>query len=143
MANLGICEWLPLASQKPRFNPHATILGAALFFCFQMSQQDQDLELVNADGYETMSENGSDDEFDESIIERVAALVDIVPPLARQQISSTVSTGFSYTLSLAKSIGSGLWVLATAALLVGLPAGLELERDAMAIQQEYQVKEGQ
>ena len=108
-----------------------------------MSQNDTDLELVNADGYETMSETGSDDEFDESILERIAALKDVVPPMVRQQITSTINTSCSYTFSFVKSIGSGLWVLATAALLVGLPAGLELERDAMAIQQEFQVKEGQ
>ena len=106
--------------------------------------QEQELELVNAEGYETVSDTGSDnEEFDESILERVTALIDIVPPLTRYYIANQVSSTFNTTFSLLKTIGSGLWVLSTAALLVGLPAGLELERDAMAIQQEFQVKEGQ
>jgi import receptor subunit TOM22 len=81
-----------------------------------------------------------DDDFleEESVLERLAALVDIVPPTTRQKIVNTIGDTVSLSWGIGQTIGSGLWVLCTGALLILLPVGLELERDAMAIQQEYQ-----
>jgi import receptor subunit TOM22 len=82
----------------------------------------------------------SDSEFleEESLLERIGALVDIVPPTTRQRIANAVGNTVSFGFGLGKTVGSGLWILCTGALLVVLPVSLELERDAMAIQQEFQ-----
>jgi mitochondrial import receptor subunit TOM22 len=81
-----------------------------------------------------------DSEFleQESVLERLAALVDIIPPTVRQRVSNAFSSTLSLGYGTGKMVGSGLWILCTAGLLVMLPISLELERDAMAIQQEFQ-----
>jgi import receptor subunit TOM22 len=88
--------------------------------------------------------DSDDEDFieDESIIERIAALVDIVPPTTRQRIYNCAGSTLNTGIRIGKTIGSGLWVLATGALLVLLPVSLELERDAMAVQQDYQMRSG-
>ncbi|KAJ3272389.1 mitochondrial import receptor protein [Terramyces sp. JEL0728] len=85
-------------------------------------------------------EEDSDDDYleEESLLERLAALVDIIPPTTRAKVSNAVSNSVSFGFGLGKLAGSGLWVLTTAALLVFLPVGLELEREQVAFQQEQQ-----
>jgi import receptor subunit TOM22 len=78
-----------------------------------------------------VSTQAEDDEdvLDESLLERIAALQDIIPPTARAHLYNAASSTVSLTLGLGKGLGSGLWILATGALLVFLPVSLELERD--------------
>ncbi|KAJ3058669.1 mitochondrial import receptor protein, partial [Podochytrium sp. JEL0797] len=78
-----------------------------------------------------------DEEFEnETLLDRLAALADIIPPTTRHAISSTVSKTFSVSFSSAQFVGKGLWVVATSALLVLMPVALEIERESFAIQQE-------
>ncbi|KAI9345206.1 mitochondrial outer membrane translocase complex, subunit Tom22 [Obelidium mucronatum] len=93
--------------------------------------RDEDFETEEED------DDFEDDEFEsETLLERIAALADIIPPTKRHAIakavSNTLSTGF-YTAQFA---GKGLWVVATSALLVLMPVALEMERESFAIQQE-------
>ncbi|KAJ3344546.1 mitochondrial import receptor protein [Entophlyctis luteolus] len=86
---------------------------------------------------------GEDGEFDsdilnETVLERLAALVDIVPATTRQRIASTVSSAVSSAKAAGVVVGKGVWVIATAALLVAVPVALEVEREGFAIGQENQ-----
>lgn len=97
-----------------------------------------------------------DDVLKESVLERIAALVDIVPPTTRVSIGNSISnsTRAAFRLGMmsvhsswlltgcfvGKSLGSGLWMLATASLLVILPVSLELERDSITIQEAQQMR---
>ena len=74
---------------------------------------------------------------EESILERLSALVDIIPPVTRAKISMIVSDSIDIAVESGKWIGSGLWILSTASLLVLLPLALELEREKAIIDQEH------
>jgi import receptor subunit TOM22 len=75
---------------------------------------------------------------DESLLERLSALVDIVPPVARAKAWIALSDAGSFSWSLAQMAGSGLWILSTGLLLTLLPVALELERERAVIDQEQQ-----
>ncbi|KIM28925.1 hypothetical protein M408DRAFT_328988 [Serendipita vermifera MAFF 305830] len=72
----------------------------------------------------------------ESIVDRLVALVDIVPPQTRNNISTSVSTVATHVQKTGKRVGNVLWVVITSVLLVGLPLALVLEDEAKLAQQE-------
>jgi len=72
----------------------------------------------------------------ESIVDRLVALVDIVPPQTRHNISTGVSTVATRVQKTGKLVGNVLWVVITSVLLVGLPLALVLEDEAKLAQQE-------
>ncbi|KAJ3207902.1 mitochondrial import receptor protein [Entophlyctis luteolus] len=78
------------------------------------------------------------DILNETVLERLAALVDIVPATTRQRIASTMSLAVSSAKAAGAVVGKGVWVIATAALLVAVPVALEVEREGFAIGQENQ-----
>ncbi|CAE6529454.1 unnamed protein product [Rhizoctonia solani] len=75
----------------------------------------------------------------ETLGERLAALVDIVPPTTRQSIRSKVSNAASIAKRVGKIGGNIIWVVTTSALLVGLPLALALEDEAKIVQQEKEM----
>ncbi|CAE6409418.1 unnamed protein product [Rhizoctonia solani] len=75
----------------------------------------------------------------ETLGERLAALVDIVPPTTRQSIKSKVSNAASIAKRVGKIGGNIIWVVTTSALLVGLPLALALEDEAKIVQQEKEM----
>jgi mitochondrial import receptor subunit TOM22 len=76
------------------------------------------------------------DVVNESIVDRLVALVDIVPPQTRHNISTSVSTVATRVQKTGKVVGNVLWVVITSVLLVGLPLALVLEDEAKVVQQE-------
>ncbi|KAK3069464.1 mitochondrial import receptor subunit Tom22 [Teratosphaeriaceae sp. CCFEE 6253] len=81
-----------------------------------------------------VSDVEDDDTFDETLLDRISALKDIVPPTYRKSLSSAASTGYSWGTRAASFSGSALWVLSTTALLLGVPW-------ALAFSEEQQVQE--
>ena len=75
----------------------------------------------------------------ESFYDRLAALVDIVPPTTRYTIRSRVSKTFSTFKSVGKVAGNVVWIVTTSALLIGLPLALVLEDEAKIVQQEKEM----
>lgn len=80
---------------------------------------------------------------DESFFDRVAALVDIVPPTTRHSIASKVSKTASVVKTTGKVVGNLVWIVTTSALLVVLPLALALEDDAKLAAQEREMMEQQ
>jgi mitochondrial import receptor subunit TOM22 len=85
-----------------------------------------------------ISSIAGDDDLDESLYDRLAALKDIVPPQQRatlskfaQNTSSAVSTGISYG-------GKGLWVIISSVLLLGIPYALALSEEQALMEAERQ-----
>jgi import receptor subunit TOM22 len=76
---------------------------------------------------------------DESIFDRIAALVDIVPPTTRHAISSRLATSASLIKRGGKLVGNIVWIITTSALLVGLPLALSLEDEAKIVAQEKEM----
>jgi len=76
---------------------------------------------------------------DETLYDRLTALVDIVPPTTRHTISTRVSKATSLIKRGGKIVGNIVWVVTTSALLVGLPLALSLEDEAKIVAQEQEM----
>lgn len=87
----------------------------------------------------SLSSISSEISTDETLLDRVAALVDIVPPSTRHSIASSLSTAASYVKRGSKLAGSVIWVLTTSAILVGLPLALSLESESQVVAQENEM----
>jgi import receptor subunit TOM22 len=92
---------------------------------------------------DSLSSVASDASVEESFLDRVAALVDIVPPTTRHSISSKISKTASFIKKGGKVAGSIVWVVTTSALLVALPLALSLEDEAKIVAQEKEMLEQQ
>jgi import receptor subunit TOM22 len=97
---------------------------------------DDDEDYTDTDS--EISDNGSEPELDESLLDRLSALRDIVPPKARAKISSVTSSLYSATSTTVNYSGKGLWVLATSILLLGIPYALALGDEQQFIEEEKQ-----
>ncbi|EGF81525.1 hypothetical protein BATDEDRAFT_24020 [Batrachochytrium dendrobatidis JAM81] len=89
------------------------------------------------------SDDEDDDVLEESLLERLAALVDIVPPTARAHMCNTVATTFDLAFMAGRILGSAAWVIATGGILVFLPLALSVEREQVAIMQDQQMRQQQ
>jgi import receptor subunit TOM22 len=87
----------------------------------------------------SLSSVDSDSPVDESILDRLSALKDIVPPTTRHSIASKVSKTASFFKRTTKVAGNVIWVVTTSALLIGLPLALILEDEAKVVAQENEM----
>ncbi|KAK3046632.1 mitochondrial import receptor subunit Tom22 [Extremus antarcticus] len=81
-----------------------------------------------------ISEVDDADDLDETLLDRIVALKDIVPPTYRKQLSNATEKGYSWASSALSLSGKTLWVVSTSALLLGVPW-------ALAFSEEQQVQE--
>lgn len=67
-----------------------------------------------------------EDDFDinESLVERVLALRDAIPPQLRDKVANSAQTVTSWTRAAAALGGKGLWVVTSSSLLLGIPLAL-------------------
>ena len=90
-------------------------------------------ESDNASLYSTTSgsdiEDDDDSPLEESLWERISALVDIIPPSRRRAITERCTKVYDTLFSVGTFLGKGAWVLCTTAMVVGLPLALELKKD--------------
>ncbi|KAG5351686.1 hypothetical protein E4T56_gene3048 [Termitomyces sp. T112] len=91
----------------------------------------------------SLSSVSSELSADETFFDRVAALVDIVPPSTRHTISSRISKTASIIKRGGKVAGNIVWIITTSALLVALPLALSLEDEAKIVTQEKEIMEQQ
>lgn len=75
---------------------------------------------------------------DESLLDRITALKDIVPPKARARISTISSSIFNATSTGVSYGGKGIWVIATSVLLLGIPYALALGEEQQLMEEERQ-----
>ncbi|TFK52291.1 mitochondrial import translocase subunit Tom22 [Heliocybe sulcata] len=73
---------------------------------------------------------------EETLFERIGALIDIIPPTTRHSISTKVSKAASFMMRGGKLAGNIVWVVTTSALLVGLPLAMTLEDEAKIVAEE-------
>ncbi|KAK4632006.1 Mitochondrial import receptor subunit tom22 [Fulvia fulva] len=103
-----------------------------LFAQQQGPQEDEDQ--WSTDDESEVSDVEDDDALDESLLDRIYALKDIVPPTYRKHLSNAASTGYSWASTGLSLSGKTLWVVSTSALLLGVPW-------ALAFSEEQQVQE--
>ncbi|KAJ1719292.1 mitochondrial import receptor subunit Tom22 [Coemansia erecta] len=92
----------------------------------------------DSDDYETDSDY--DDYLDESLLERLSALKDIVPVEHRTRVSSAVSAVARWSGLGAGLVGKLAWVFTTSALLVVFPLAIESDREKMM--QQWEAEQG-
>lgn len=83
--------------------------------------------------------SGDDEIQKESLVDRLVALIDIVPPQTRHSITTRVSNVVGAVKTGGKLVGNVVWVLTTSALLIGLPLAFALEDEAKIVQQEKEM----
>ncbi|KAK3648548.1 mitochondrial import receptor subunit Tom22 [Elasticomyces elasticus] len=93
-----------------------------------------DEEDWDTDDESEVSDVEDDDPEDETLLDRIVALKDIIPPTYRKSLSDATSTGYTWGARAASFSGSALWVISTSALLLGVPW-------ALAFSEEQQVQE--
>jgi len=91
----------------------------------------------------SLSSVSSEIEADESLLDRIVALRDIVPPETRHKISVRVSKTASAVKTGSRWIGKTVWIITTSALLVALPLIMSLEDEAKILDQEKEMLEQQ
>lgn len=103
------------------------------------------LDELNDDDYTDVGSEDSDSEFmhDESVFERIAALIDIIPPVTRVKAQQALEDLGDWSVNAFRFVGSGLWIISTASLLTLFPLALELEREGAVIDQENQQRSQQ
>ncbi|KAF2669883.1 mitochondrial import receptor subunit TOM22 [Microthyrium microscopicum] len=77
---------------------------------------------------------------DESLLERLSALRDIVPARRRAQLSSAIDTSSSWLGSGLMVGGKAMWVLSTSALLLMVPWMLAYSDDQVQMEMEQTMK---
>ncbi|KAM3422708.1 hypothetical protein BST61_g193 [Cercospora zeina] len=103
-------------------------------YASQQGPKDDEDEWDTDDAESEVSDVDDDDAYDESLLDRVYALKDIVPPTYRKSINNVIETSYSWASSAARFSGKSLWVISTSALLLGVPW-------ALAFSEEQQVEE--
>ncbi|KAK7960670.1 hypothetical protein PG996_011314 [Apiospora saccharicola] len=92
---------------------------------------DTDSEISNESDY---------DPIDESFTERLYALRDIVPPHTRSSIANTVTATTDAVKSVLSFSGKTMWVLASSALVLGVPWALAWAEEQQVMEMEKEMK---
>ncbi|KIY04184.1 uncharacterized protein Z520_00876 [Fonsecaea multimorphosa CBS 102226] len=91
---------------------------------------------------DTDSEISEDDAIeaplDETLLDRLAALRDIVPPKTRARLASATQSVYSAANASITYGGKSLWVIATSILLLGIPYALALGEEQQYMEEERQ-----
>ncbi|KAK9700860.1 mitochondrial import receptor subunit Tom22 [Basidiobolus ranarum] len=86
----------------------------------------------------------SDSEYEEgteeSLLERIQALKEVIPEKQRKAVSSFASTVYSAGWKITTFFGQSAWVLTTSALLIVLPLALEIEKEQALLQFENEAR---
>ncbi|CAO3607382.1 unnamed protein product [Mucor hiemalis] len=108
------------------------------------AEQYEQVEVLSEeeDDYSDFSDDNFDDE-DESILDRISALKDIVPLKHRTRISNSVSTLTSWGKTGATFVGKSAWVITTSMFLLVLPLALEIEKEQALVAYEKEAMQQQ
>ncbi|KAF7728231.1 mitochondrial import receptor protein [Apophysomyces ossiformis] len=109
-----------------------------------VDQIDQVEEILSDDdNYSDYSDDEDFDDEDESLLDRIAALKEIVPLAHRNRMSSGISTLTSWGKTGATFVGKSAWVLTTSMLLLVLPLALEIEKEQALVAYEKEAMQHQ
>ncbi|SAM08023.1 hypothetical protein [Absidia glauca] len=100
-------------------------------------------DVVSDDESDYSDDEDFDDDEDESVLDRLAALKDIIPLKTRNRISSSVNSVTSWGKTGATFVGKSAWVLTTSMLLLVLPLALEIEKEQALVAYEQEAMQQQ
>src|SRR5437764_4755786 len=110
---------------------------------FDQKQAGDDDDAYYTDTDSSITDSDADsilDAMDESFVERITALKDIIPPRQRAAISSTFKSTYGWLSSGLLLGGKTLWVLSTSALLLGVPYALAFTEEQQVMEMEKEMK---
>jgi mitochondrial import receptor subunit TOM22 len=93
---------------------------------------------LDSDSEITDEEDGGD--LEETFVDRITALRDVIPPKQRAALSSTFHTTYSWLRGGLLFGGKSLWVISTSALLLGVPWALAFAEEQQMIEMEKEMK---
>ncbi|KAK4505651.1 hypothetical protein PRZ48_003616 [Zasmidium cellare] len=110
----------------------------------QQNGPQEDEDEWDTDDDSVISDVDDDSALDESLLDRVYALKDMVPPTYRKNLSSAASTGYSWVSRGLGFSGKTLWVVSTSALLLGVPWALAFseEQQVQEMEREMRMQQG-
>ncbi len=115
------------------------------------AQHESDYETESESDVSVSSAADSDDDDDispitgkplseETLLDRIAALQDMVAPTTRRRLGAAYGTARNWIRTGGSWAGNAVWVVTTSALLVGLPLALAIEDEARIVQQEKEIQ---
>jgi len=113
-----------------------------------------DDDFVTDDEESVISDGDVDDEIDkeiedafrpedETILDRIYALRDIIPPSTRSKICKGWKSGSNLFSKGTRFAGNVIWVVSTSAVLIGLPLAIAIENESLIVQQEREYQQQQ
>ncbi|KAI9014377.1 mitochondrial outer membrane translocase complex, subunit Tom22 [Phycomyces nitens] len=111
----------------------------------EVSTDHIDDSISDNDQYSDYSDDEDDFDVDEdeSLLDRIAALKEIIPLKHRQRMSSSVSAVTSWGKTGVTFVGKSAWVLTTSMLLLVLPLALEIEKEQALVAYEKEAMQQQ
>lgn len=106
-------------------------------------QYEQVEVLSEEEDYSDFSDEDDFDDEDESLLDRIAALKDIIPLKHRNRVSNSVSTLTSWGKTGATFVGKSAWVITTSMFLLVLPLALEIEKEQALVAYEKEAMQQQ
>ncbi|KAI9225816.1 MAG: mitochondrial outer membrane translocase complex, subunit Tom22 [Piptocephalis tieghemiana] len=85
-------------------------------------------------------EEDDDEGDDETLLERISALRDIIPPARRAAIANRWSTLYGGGAWVASMVGKTAWVVATTALVLVIPLQIEAQKELMMKEYDEELK---
>lgn len=90
-------------------------------------------------------DEGDDDEYDydyedESLLDRILALKDMIPAAKRAAIAGRFNKVYSWATWSTCFLGKAAWVVATSALLLAFPLALEIDKEQAVLAYEAETK---
>jgi import receptor subunit TOM22 len=79
-------------------------------------------------------------DLEETLVDRITALRDVIPPKQRAALSNTFHTTFSWLRVGLLFGGKSLWVISTSALMLGVPWALAFAEEQQVIEMEKEMK---
>lgn len=103
-----------------------------------------DIEVLSDDdNFSDYSDSDLDEDEEESLIDRIAALKDIIPQKQRDSLSYGFTKLSSWSKTGATFVGKSAWVITTSMLLLVLPLALEIEKEQALVAYEKEALQQQ
>ncbi|GME81998.1 unnamed protein product [Ambrosiozyma monospora] len=116
-----------------------TATGASSNNTIARTKEEDDSEVEDSDAEAEDSDFEDDFDANETLLERLDALKDIISPEQRTFLLQTYSSGVSLLQKSMLKLGSGLWILGSSVLLLGVPLGIAIVGEQQLLELENQM----
>jgi import receptor subunit TOM22 len=101
-------------------------------------EEDDDADYTDTDS--EISDDDDDESLEETLLERISALKDMIPPKQRAAVANAFDATSSFVTWGLRMGGKSLWVLSTSAIMLGVPYALAVGEEQQMVEMEKEVK---